>query len=109
MACDMLDLLLNRTLLAFQSFEKKGTRFGTATDYIVPSEMCVMVNVVLETRNQALKLCTFTGVDVVSRVSVSRLATDSLSLSRRLLLVAAPHAAEPLPQQDRRTGRPNFE
>ena len=65
MACDLLDLLLSRTLHAFQTFEKKGTRFGNATDYIVPSEMCVMVNVVLEARNQSLKLCTFAGVDTV--------------------------------------------
>lgn len=28
--------------------------------------MCVMINVVLETRNQSLKLCTFDGVDMVS-------------------------------------------
>jgi hypothetical protein len=66
LACEMLETLLHRTLSAFQSWEKKGTRFGTATDYIIPAEMCVMVNVVLETRNQSLKLCTFDGVDMVS-------------------------------------------
>lgn len=68
MACDMLDSSLNRTLISFQTWEKKGNiRFGNVTDYIVPTEMCVMVNVVIETRNQSLKLCTFDGVDVVSR------------------------------------------
>lgn len=68
MACDLMELLLSRTLHAFQTFEKKGTRFGNATDYIVPTEMCVMVNVVLEARNQSLKLCTFAGVDTVSHI-----------------------------------------
>lgn len=72
MACDMLESSLNRTLQSFQNWEKRGSRFGTnVTDYIVPSEMCVMVNVVLETRNQSLKLCTFDGVDVVSSHSYS--------------------------------------
>lgn len=66
MACDMLETLLNRTLYSFQSWEKKGGRFGNVTDYIIPSEMCVMVNVVLETRNQSIKLCTFDGADTVS-------------------------------------------
>lgn len=65
-SCEMLEFLLNRMLAIFQAWEKKGARFGQATDYIIPSEMCVMVNVVLETRNQSLKLCTFDGVDMVS-------------------------------------------
>lgn len=66
MACDMLESCLNRTLAAFQNWEKKGTRFGNPTDYIIPSEMCAMINVVLETKNQSLKLCTFENGDVVS-------------------------------------------
>lgn len=65
MACDMLESSLNRTLQGFQNWEKKGTRFGNVTDYIIPTEMCVMINVVLETRNQSLKLCTFDGADIV--------------------------------------------
>ncbi|XP_015784018.1 calcium-dependent secretion activator 1 isoform X3 [Tetranychus urticae] len=64
MACDMLESCLNRTLAAFQNWEKKGTRFGNPTDYIIPSEMCAMINVVLETKNQSLKLCTFENGDV---------------------------------------------
>ncbi|RWS31419.1 calcium-dependent secretion activator-like protein [Leptotrombidium deliense] len=64
MACDMLESCLTRSLQAFQNWEKKGTRFGNATDYIIPSEMCSMINVVLETKNQSLKLCTFDGGDI---------------------------------------------
>lgn len=83
MACDMLESSLNRTLQSFQNWEKKGSRFGTnVTDYIVPSEMCVMVNVVLETRNQSLKLCTFDGVDVVSFCSYSLSLTLTLTLTQ---------------------------
>ncbi|RWS05469.1 calcium-dependent secretion activator-like protein [Dinothrombium tinctorium] len=64
MACDMLESCLNRSLQAFQNWERKGTRFGNATDYIIQSEMCSMINVVLETKNQSLKLCTFDGADI---------------------------------------------
>ncbi|GIX91104.1 hypothetical protein CEXT_209192, partial [Caerostris extrusa] len=63
MACDMLDSCINRTLQAFQQWQKKGSKW-TSTDYIVPSEMCAMINVVLEAKNQSLKLCTVEGVDL---------------------------------------------
>jgi hypothetical protein len=65
MACDMMDSCISRTLLAFQLWERKGSRW-VSTDYIVPSEMCAMINVVLEAKNQSLKLCTFDGADTVS-------------------------------------------
>jgi len=64
MACDMMDSCINRTLQAFQLWERKGSRW-VSTDYIVPSEMCAMINVVLEAKNQSLKLCTFDGADTV--------------------------------------------
>ena len=64
MACDILENLINKIMQTFQNWEKKGPRFGNATDYIIPQEMCVMINVILETRTQSLKLCTFDGVDV---------------------------------------------
>lgn len=65
MACDMLESCLNRTVQAFQLWERKGSRW-VSTDYIVPTEMCAMINVTLEAKNQSLKLCTFDGVDIVS-------------------------------------------
>lgn len=63
MACEMLESCINRTLQAFQQWERKGSRW-ISTDYIVPSEMCAMINVVLEAKNQSLKLCTVDGVDM---------------------------------------------
>ena len=107
MACDLLELLLNRTLHSFQTFEKKGTRFGNATDYIIPSEMCVMVNIVFEARNQSLKLCTFTGVDTVSS---SGPFTDTSPLHLHILTHSLSDPSwspflEPVPQQNRWAGR----
>ncbi|KAI1285895.1 Calcium-dependent secretion activator [Halotydeus destructor] len=63
MACDMLESSLNRTVAAFHGCERKGNRLNSV-NYIVPPEMCAMINVVHETRNQSLKLCTFGGVDM---------------------------------------------
>ncbi|XP_049275534.1 calcium-dependent secretion activator isoform X3 [Rhipicephalus sanguineus] len=62
MACDMVESCVTRTLQAFQQLQKKS-KWNT-TDYIVPSEMCAMINVVLEARIQSLKLCTVDGADV---------------------------------------------
>ncbi|XP_032677486.1 calcium-dependent secretion activator isoform X2 [Odontomachus brunneus] len=63
MACDMVESCIQRTDQAFQQWLKKGVTF-TSTDYIIPSEMCAMVNVILDAKNQSFKLCTVDGVDV---------------------------------------------
>lgn len=47
------------------SWLKKGVTF-ISTDYIIPSEMCAMVNVILDAKNQSFKLCAVDGVDLVS-------------------------------------------
>ena len=39
-----------------------------ATDYLLPTEICAMVNVVIDAKNQSLKLCAVDGVDVVRKV-----------------------------------------
>lgn len=64
MACDNIMSVIQYTSAAFQQWERKGSR--TSTEYIVPNEMCTMINVVLEAKNQSLKLCTFKGHDKVS-------------------------------------------
>ena len=64
MACDMIEDCVCHTLAAFQQWERKGSRWA-GTDYIIPTEMCTMINVVLEAKNQSLKLCTFHGHDTV--------------------------------------------
>lgn len=65
MACDMIESCITRTDQAFQHWLKKGTGF-VSTDYVLPSEMCAMVNVILDAKNQSFKLCAVDGVDVVS-------------------------------------------
>ncbi|XP_055384036.1 calcium-dependent secretion activator isoform X3 [Condylostylus longicornis] len=63
MACEMIESCIQRTDSAFQSWAKKGIAF-ISTDYIIPSEMCTMTNVILDAKNQSFKLCTVDGVDV---------------------------------------------
>ncbi|XP_014246144.1 calcium-dependent secretion activator isoform X5 [Cimex lectularius] len=63
MACDMIESCIQRTEGAFQSWLKKGVTF-ISTDYIIPSEMCAMVNVILDAKNQSFKLCAVDGVDL---------------------------------------------
>ena len=65
MACDMIESCITRTDQAFQAWLKKGTAF-VSTDYVLPAEMCAMVNVILDAKNQSFKLCAVDGVDVVS-------------------------------------------
>lgn len=53
-----------RTENAFQTWLKKGVTFNS-TDYVLPAELCAMVNVVLDAKQQSFKLCAVDGVDVV--------------------------------------------
>ncbi|XP_011307053.1 calcium-dependent secretion activator [Fopius arisanus] len=63
MASEMIEQCITKTDGAYQSWLKKGVTF-ISTDYILPSEMCAMVNVILDAKNQSFKLCTVDGVDV---------------------------------------------
>lgn len=65
MACEMIESCIQRTETAFQQWLKKSVTF-ISTDYTLPSEICAMVNVILDAKNQSFKLCTIDGVDVVS-------------------------------------------
>ena len=69
MACDMIDSCIKRTDASFQNHLKKGILLNP-TDYIVPTEICAMINVVLDAKNQSFKLCAVDGVDVVSSKSL---------------------------------------
>lgn len=64
MACDMIESCIQRTEGGFQSWSKKGVTF-VSTDYIIPTEMCAMINVILDAKNQSFKLCAVDGIDVV--------------------------------------------
>jgi len=63
MACDMLESCIQRTYGSFETQLKKGILID-ATTYVLPIEICSMVNVVLDAKNQSLKLCAVDGVDV---------------------------------------------
>lgn len=78
MACDMIESCIQRTESAFQSWLKKGVTF-VSTDYIIPTEMCAMINVILDAKNQSFKLCAVDGIDVVSINSVSDLISNCIS------------------------------
>ncbi|XP_065559138.1 calcium-dependent secretion activator-like isoform X3 [Artemia franciscana] len=63
MACDMIESCIQRTDIAFQQWLKKSMPFN-ATDYQLPGELCAMVNVALDAKQQSLKLCAVDGIDV---------------------------------------------
>nr|XP_018896820.1 PREDICTED: calcium-dependent secretion activator isoform X5 [Bemisia tabaci] len=63
MACDMIESCIQRTETAYHQWLKKGVTF-ISTDYIIPSEMCAMINVILDAKNQSFKLCSVDGVDI---------------------------------------------
>lgn len=65
MACDMIESCIQRTDSSYQSWSKKGVTF-ISTDYIIPAEMCAMINVILDAKNQSFKLCAVDGIDVVN-------------------------------------------
>ncbi|XP_050314214.1 calcium-dependent secretion activator isoform X4 [Anthonomus grandis grandis] len=63
MACDMIESCIQRTETSFHQWLKKSVTF-LSTDYILPSEMCAMVNVILDAKNQSFKLCAVDGIDL---------------------------------------------
>ncbi|XP_054745814.1 calcium-dependent secretion activator-like [Anastrepha obliqua] len=63
MAAEMIEQCTQRTDSSFQSWLKKNVAF-ISTDYIIPSEMCAMVNVILDAKNQSFKLTTIDGIDL---------------------------------------------
>ncbi|CAG0888772.1 unnamed protein product [Darwinula stevensoni] len=63
LAADMIESCIQRTENAFQLWLKKGVTFSS-TDYILPTEICVMINVVLDAKNQSFKLCALEGVSL---------------------------------------------
>ena len=83
MACDMIETCIQRTDAAFQQWLKKGVTF-ISTDYIIPSEMCAMVNVILDAKNQSFELCTIDGVDVVSSFDLTYLVCRNYIIVRHL-------------------------
>jgi len=58
-----------RTLKAFELWLKKGTR---STDYIFPSEMLVMMNVIVDFKNQVSEI-NKTQVSTINETQVSQI------------------------------------
>jgi hypothetical protein len=56
-------LSVSRTDAAFQNQLKKGILLNPC-EYILPTEICAMVNVVLDAKTQSFNLCSMDGVDV---------------------------------------------
>eukprot|EP00095_Tigriopus_kingsejongensis_P011606 maker-scaffold859_size87536-snap-gene-0.9 protein:Tk11606 transcript:maker-scaffold859_size87536-snap-gene-0.9-mRNA-1 annotation:"calcium-dependent secretion activator isoform x4" len=63
MASHMINSCIQRTDVAFQNHLKKGILLNP-TEYVLPTEICAMVNVVLDAKNQSFKLCSVDGVDL---------------------------------------------
>ncbi|CAF1576692.1 unnamed protein product, partial [Didymodactylos carnosus] len=65
MASDMIEACAKRVCRHFEVWIKKGGLMGgTGTDYLLPSECCVMINVILDCKSQALKLCALNSGDL---------------------------------------------
>ena len=65
MAADMIEACGTRVMKHFDSWMKKGiVILNTGTDYVFPQECCVMVNVIIDCKSQALKLCGLNSGDL---------------------------------------------
>jgi len=78
MACDMIESCIQRTDSAFQAHLKKGILLNP-TEYILPTEICAMINVVLDAKNQSFKLCSVDGVDVVRSKSNEMISNHKIN------------------------------
>ena len=74
----MIDSCIKRTDVSFQNHLKKGILLNP-TDYIVPTEICVMINVVIDAKNQSFKLCAVDGVDLVSTSKINCFRVTNIS------------------------------
>jgi hypothetical protein len=64
MAAEMIDSCGAKVLKHYNDWMKKGIiLLNTSTDYVIPQECCVMVNVVIDCKAQALKLCSLNSGD----------------------------------------------
>ncbi|XP_070498250.1 calcium-dependent secretion activator isoform X4 [Chironomus tepperi] len=86
MACDMIESCLQRTEQSFQQWLKKSVTF-ISTDYIISTEMCAMVNVILDAKNQSFKLCSVDGIDVIDDQIDKALASMTQGLINKLVSV----------------------
>ena len=84
-----LQINIYRTFAAFESQLNKGILLD-ATTYVLPSEICSMVNVVLDAKNQSVKLCAADGVDRV------RFSSSYPIMERNIIITSYVSAQIPL-------------
>jgi len=65
-AAEMIEQCIQKTDSSFQSWLRKNIAF-ISTDYVIPPEMCAMVNVILDAKNQSFHLTTIDNIDIVSK------------------------------------------
>ncbi|KRZ38070.1 Calcium-dependent secretion activator [Trichinella pseudospiralis] len=70
MASDMIMKCAEKTMAVFEQWLARAKR---NTDYILPTEVCVMVNVIFDAKERALKLCGGAGGDILLAVLESTL------------------------------------
>ena len=67
MASDMIEACTSRVMKHFDGWMKKGIvilNTNSGTDYLFPAECGVMVNVIIDCKAQALKLCSLNSGDL---------------------------------------------
>lgn len=97
----MIDSCIQRTDGSFQSWLKKTGVPFISTDYIMPTEMCAMVNVMLDAKNQSFKLCSVEGIDLVRRELLTKKINNFLKNERTFLVS--------IPRENRQVDRYNNE
>ncbi|KRX97403.1 Calcium-dependent secretion activator [Trichinella pseudospiralis] len=86
MASDMIMKCAEKTMAVFEQWLARAKR---NTDYILPTEVCVMVNVIFDAKERALKLCGGAGGDIQRYQNAVDLSLDKiLETMEKLILLA---------------------
>ncbi|KRZ93635.1 Calcium-dependent secretion activator [Trichinella sp. T8] len=86
MASDMIMKCAEKTMAVFEQWLGRAKR---NTDYILPTEVCVMVNVIFDAKERALKLCGGDGGDIQRYQNAVDLSLDKiLETMEKLILLA---------------------
>jgi hypothetical protein len=58
---DMIESCAKRVFQTFDTWMKKGSK---GSDFAIPPEVCIMMNVIIDAKNQSLKLCAMESGDL---------------------------------------------
>ncbi|KAL1235108.1 Calcium-dependent secretion activator [Trichinella spiralis] len=84
MASDMIMKCAEKTMAVFEQWLGRAKR---NTDYILPTEVCVMVNVIFDAKERALKLCGGDGGDIQRYQNAVDLSLDKILETMEKLIV----------------------